>query len=189
MGFSKKKKIERTLERSLRMLSRVIGQVAKRSSQQAARFSTGKVADDIVNVTVVDDDGQRHLVAGRAGQTLLQAAHMNGLEWLIQDDSHGGGATYQVKRSERFTEQLFGEGCSSPVSRIVVPEQWVDKLDPPSFNELDILEYLPEEDRVPGSRLATEIVLSKNLEGLMVVAPPPTPYDPQNYDDMPDQIF
>lgn len=57
----------------------------------------------------MDFEGHRHLVQGRAGQTLRQACVMSNVPF-IKDDSYGGGGQYDAPRAEYYTESLFGEG-------------------------------------------------------------------------------
>ena len=86
---------------------------------------------------------------------------------VLEDDSSGGGFPHQVKHNERWTEDLFGEGPVSWQSHVVVPKEWLPKIPPPLAAEQEMIEYIPAMDRTPTSRLATEIVLTKELDGLV----------------------
>lgn len=132
------------------------------------------VSDHIVRVTLMNYEGDQHVISGRVGQTLMSACEENGNKWLI-DDSNGGGGVYSVYRNPIFTEELFGEGCVSPLAHVVVANEWVSKLQAPSEREEHVLKLVPAQDITPNSRLATEIVLSKDLDGLAVAVPEPPP--------------
>lgn len=70
------------------------------------------------------------------------------MEWL-KDDSNGGGTAYSVIRNEDFTEELFGEGPVSPVSHVVVANEWFSKLPPLSHREQTTLNTIPPEEQTP----------------------------------------
>ncbi|TYZ60910.1 hypothetical protein PybrP1_008167 [[Pythium] brassicae (nom. inval.)] len=107
------------------------------------------VAEKVVNVVLVDYEGNRHFIQGRQGQTLRQACEMNNVG----------------------------------LSHVVVSNEWVHKLPAPNDQELHVLEqYVPEEDRSANSRLGTEIVLSKDLDGLVVAVPEAPPVETYVYD-------
>ncbi|DBA04175.1 TPA: hypothetical protein N0F65_004283 [Lagenidium giganteum] len=147
-----------------------------------ADASAPTVAEKVINVVLVDYEGNRHFVKGRAGQTLQQACAMNGVD-LIKDDSNGGGGKHSAVRSDYYTESLFGEAAVSPQSHVVVANEWISKLSPPNDNEVHILRtYVPAEDRSATSRLATEIVLSSGLNGLVVAVPEAPPVENYVYD-------
>ena len=114
---------------------------------------------------------------------LRQAAGRYGNAVPLEDDSSGGGVTHQYKRSERWIEDAYGEGPSSWASHVVVPKEWNDKIPEPMYAELETLDLIDSVDRAPTSRLATQIVLTKELDGMTVYVPDPPPNDDvvQNY--------
>lgn len=61
-------------------------------------------------MVLVDYEGNRHTIKGRAGQTLRQACEMNGVPF-VKDDSLGGGGKYDAYHTDFYTESLFGEGA------------------------------------------------------------------------------
>ncbi|RLN76468.1 hypothetical protein BBJ28_00007347 [Nothophytophthora sp. Chile5] len=135
-----------------------------------------------VNVVLVDYEGHRHVVQGRAGQTLRQACEMNGVPY-VKDDSLGGGGQFDAVRSDFYTESLFGEGATSPQSHVVVSNEWISKLPTANSKERHIIDtYVPAEDRSVNSRLGTEIVLQKELDGLVVAVPEAPPVDTYEYE-------
>jgi hypothetical protein len=70
-------------------------------------------AIDRVSVVLVDYEGNRHSIQGRAGQTLREACEMNGVGF-VKDDSRGGGGQVDNYHTDFYTESLFGEGALSP---------------------------------------------------------------------------
>ena len=122
----------------------------------------------------MDYQGQQEIIAGRVGQTLMEACVANNCRMLV-DDSDGGGAVYSVIRNPQFTEDLFGEGPVSPVAHVVVANEWMSKLPPPSDAETRVLQLVPQGDLSSNSRLATEIALTKDLDGLAVAVPEAPP--------------
>ncbi|RLN64059.1 hypothetical protein BBP00_00003676 [Phytophthora kernoviae] len=147
----------------------------------AADSPAPTVAEKIVNVVLVDYEGNRHVVKGRTGQTLRQACEMNQVAY-IKDDSMGGGGTFNAVRSDYYTESLFGEGSTSPQSHVVVSNEWVHKLPPANSQERHIIDtFVPTEDRSVNSRLGTEVVLQKELDGLVVAVPEAPPVETYDY--------
>ncbi|OWZ03533.1 putative mitochondrial protein [Phytophthora megakarya] len=170
------------------MLARALRSSAlSRSSRRfiggfAAPASAPTVAEKVVNVVLVDYEGNRHTVTGRAGQTLRQACEMNNVGY-VKDDSMGGGGVYDARRADFYTESLFGEGSTSPQSHVVVSNEWMSKLPPANNQERHIIDtYVPAEDRSANSRLGTEIVLQKELDGLVVAVPEAPPVEEYEYD-------
>ena len=85
--------------------------------------------------------------------------------------------THAYKRSERWIEDAYGEGPASWSSHVVIPKEWYEKLPEPMFAEKETLDLVDPEDITPTSRLATEIVLTKDLDGMTVYVPDPPPND------------
>nr|CCA16715.1 conserved hypothetical protein [Albugo laibachii Nc14]CCA21820.1 conserved hypothetical protein [Albugo laibachii Nc14] len=145
-------------------------------------ISTSKVSDIVVGVTLIDYSGNRQYVQGRVGQTLCQACQMNDID-LLKDDSNGGGDVHSAVRSDYYTESLFGEGSVSPTSHVIVSNEWMPRLPRPNDQEQHILDvYVPEEDRSANSRLGTEIILTKDMDGLVVAVPEAPPFETYQYE-------
>ena len=80
-----------------------------------------------------------------------------------------GNGTYEAGRTDFYSESLFGEGWSSPQSYVVIFNEWFNKLPPDDARERHITDMnVPREDRSVKSRLGIEIVLQKELDGLVV---------------------
>ncbi|OQS06186.1 hypothetical protein THRCLA_01755 [Thraustotheca clavata] len=165
------------------MLRRVLLKSSSRcfGSHAAKHVPEQFVHDRLVSVTLLDWEGSRHIVQGRVGQTLFDACQLSGVDIVKDDSLGGGGATYSAIRTPEFTESLFGEGPASPLSHVVVSNEWFNKLPPASDRELRILEDVPEEDLTKNSRLGTEIILTKDLDGLVVAVPEAPPVETFTY--------
>ncbi|KAF0682566.1 Aste57867_25364 [Aphanomyces stellatus] len=164
------------------MWSRVAAIGARRFGSHAHKHVPEQfVRDQIVSVTLLDWEGSRHILQGRVGQSLWEASRLAGFDFIKDDSLGGGGAAYSAVRTPEFTESLFGEGPSSPLSHVVVSNEWVSKLPAPTDREVRILEDVPEDDWTKNSRLATEIILTKDLDGLVIAVPEAPPVETYTY--------
>ncbi|XP_022143537.1 uncharacterized protein LOC111013414 [Momordica charantia] len=121
--------------------------------------SSRKVSDRIVKLFAIDPEGTRREVVGLTGQTLLKALANRG---LIDPDSH---------RLEEI------DACSAECE-VSIAEEWLEKLPPRSYDE----EYvLKRSSRVrvlnKHSRLGCQVVLTPDLQGMVVAVPEPKPWD------------
>jgi hypothetical protein len=132
------------------------------------------VKDTVVKFTLVDYAGKSQPCAGREGQTLMEAAKFYGNNTL-EDDSNGGGLPVNRIRTDRWVEDQFGEGPVSNIPHVVLTRDVWNKLPPPGEREISVLKTLS--DVTPHSRLATEIVLSKVLDGATIHVPDTVPVD------------
>jgi hypothetical protein len=133
------------------------------------------VKDLTVQLTMIDYKGDQAKVVGRVGQTLVQACAAYGYA-ALEDDSSGGGGKVDVVHNERWTEMVFGEGPQSFQSHVVFPREWFGRLPAASPKEREVLARL-RQDLTPTSRLATQIVLTKDLDGLVVHVPDSPPLE------------
>ncbi|KAK3031851.1 hypothetical protein RJ639_035988 [Escallonia herrerae] len=148
---------------SLSLHSRAI---ISRSSATATATSTSpptssskKVADRIVKLFAIDVDGKKREIVGMAGQTLLRALANNG---LIDPASH---------RLEEI------DACSAECE-VNIAQEWLERLPPPSYDEQYVLKR-NSRSRVLNkhSRLGCQVVLSRELQGMVVAVPEPKPWD------------
>lgn len=102
-----------------------------------------------MKVTFINHSGEERTVTGTSGLSLVEIA--------IQHDVDG-------------IEAECGGACSCGTCHVMVAEQWVDKLPKPGIAEDDMLGVL-EEHRQSNSRLACQIVLTDDLDGLVVITP------------------
>jgi len=100
-------------------------------------------------VVFVLPGGTEHTVAAAVGETVMDAALDNGVPGI---------------------QAQCGGGCTCSTCHCFVAAEWLDRLDAPHSDELDLLEYLP--GRTPASRLSCQIKLTEALSGLTVRVPP-----------------
>ncbi|OAY81547.1 Adrenodoxin-like protein, mitochondrial [Ananas comosus] len=127
------------------------------SSSVATR--SAKVADRIVKLFAIDPDGNRREVVGLSGQTLLRALANAG---LIEPASH---------RLEEI------DACSAECE-VHIAQEWLEKLPPPSYEERYVLTRASR-NRILNkhARLGCQVVLTPELQGMVVALPEPKPWD------------
>jgi len=124
--------------------------------------STGgseKVADRIVKLYAIDLDGNKREVVGLSGQTLLKALANKG---LIDPNSH---------RLEEI------DACSAECE-VHIAQEWLQKLPPPTYDEQYVLRR-NQRNRLLNkhARLGCQVVLTPELQGMVVAIPEPKPWD------------
>lgn len=102
-----------------------------------------------MKVTFVSFAGEARTIEAAGGLSLVEVALEHGVEGI---DAECGGA------------------CSCATCHVLVADAWRGKVGDPRIAEDDMLQIL-EEDRRPNSRLACQIVLSEELDGLEVHLP------------------
>ena len=113
-------------------------------------FSNQGVNLAMPNVIFFEQNGKRKEVNAEAGTTLLQIAHNNTID--IEGACEGVMA------------------CST--CHLIVDTEWYDKLKPASEEEYDMLDLAYGLTRT--SRLGCQIILTKDLDGLVVRLPAET---------------
>ena len=98
-----------------------------------------------LDVTFILPDGQERSVGAEAGKSVMEA---------------GRGAQVPGIVAE------CGGSCSCGTCHVYVDEAWREALEPPTQDELEMLEYV--DDLEDGSRLACQIMMSSSLAGLAV---------------------
>ena len=93
--------------------------------------------------------GEQKVCEAEPGKSVMQVAVSNLVDGIIADC--GGYAT-----------------CAT--CHVYVDEQWMDKLPPAAPDEVDMLEVA--EDPLPNSRLACQIQVEADHDGLLVHVPP-----------------
>ncbi|XP_055830413.1 uncharacterized protein LOC129899459 [Solanum dulcamara] len=133
--------------------------IARSSASLSSPSASAKVADRIVKLSAVDPDGHKREVIGLSGQTLLKALTNHG---LIDPDSH---------RLEDI------DACSAECE-VHIAQEWLEKLPPASYDEKYVLKR-NSRARVLNkhSRLGCQVVLSQELQGMVVALPEPKPWD------------
>ncbi|KAL3333997.1 hypothetical protein AABB24_030658 [Solanum stoloniferum] len=133
--------------------------ITRSSASSSSPSASAKVADRIVKLSAVDPDGNKRDVVGLTGQTLLKALTNQG---LIDPDSH---------RLEDI------DACSAECE-VHIAQEWLEKLPPASYDEKYVLKR-NSRARVLNkhSRLGCQVVLSQELQGMVVALPEPKPWD------------
>ena len=102
-----------------------------------------------VQVNCIEPDGQRVRVQINDGWSLMQGARAQGVQGI---EAECGGA------------------CSCATCHCYVATEWLARLPPPAENETQMLLNVAAERR-PGSRLACQIRVTAELDGLVVEFP------------------
>lgn len=102
----------------------------------------------MTKITFIQHDGQSHLVEVSNDQTLMQAAIDNGVPGIDGD---------------------CGGSCACGTCHIIVPDAWLKNVGTASEGEESMLGLTP--DVQPGSRLACQVEVSDDLDGLEVHLP------------------
>uniref|UniRef100_A0A5B7BGZ8 2Fe-2S ferredoxin-type domain-containing protein n=1 Tax=Davidia involucrata TaxID=16924 RepID=A0A5B7BGZ8_DAVIN len=137
----------------------IITRSSASSASSSSPSSSKKVADRIVKLFAIDLDGRKREIVGLSGHTLLKALANNG---LIDPASH---------RLEEI------DACSAECE-VNIAEEWLEKLPPPSYDEQYVLRR-NSRARVLNkhSRLGCQVVLTQELQGMVVAVPEPKPWD------------
>jgi ferredoxin, 2Fe-2S len=101
-----------------------------------------------IQVVFIDSMGERREVSSREGQSLMEAATMAGVPGI---DADCGGA------------------CACATCQVYVDPKWLSLLPPTSEGEASMLEFAA--NRQDSSRLACQIRLTADLDGLTVTTP------------------
>src|SRR6516165_1590814 len=101
-------------------------------------------------VTYVHFDGSSETLEVRAGQSVMDASVQAGLPGIIAE---------------------CGGSCSCGTCHVHVEESWLDRLEPATPDEADLLGFVI--DPQPNSRLACQIIVTPELDGLVVTTPEP----------------
>jgi len=101
-------------------------------------------------VTYIESTGEAHTIDVPAGENVMRGALYNGIDGIIGE---------------------CGGGLSCATCHCYVDEAWTERVGGPSSgDEGDLLEGVSSE-RKPNSRLSCQIVMSADLDGLVVRLP------------------
>lgn len=141
------------------LISRSSASAATSSSAPSPSSSSKKVADRIVKLFAIDLDGKKREVVGLTGHTLLKTLANAG---LIDPASH---------RLEEI------DACSAECE-VNIAQEWLEKLPPRSYDEEYVLKR-NSRARILNehSRLGCQVVLTHDLQGMVVAIPEPKPWD------------
>jgi len=138
------------------------------------------IHDKIVTATFVDCMGERFVLKGLEGMTLPEISAMNNCDVLQDDNQMGGGLPCQIKHTDDWTEDVFGEGLHSSQTHVILSQEWYDKLPPMMYDEdrlLEEMDYFERAERTPHSRIGAAIKVTRDLDGIVVHVPDPLPFD------------
>ncbi|CAK9309902.1 unnamed protein product [Citrullus colocynthis] len=129
------------------------------TSLESSSSSSKKVSDRTVKLFAIDPEGTKKEVVGLTGQTLLKALANRG---LIDPESH---------RLEDI------DACSAECE-VSIAQEWLEKLPPRSYDEEYVLKR-NSRARVLNkhSRLGCQVILTPDLQGMVVAVPEPKPWD------------
>ncbi|MGD9662083.1 MAG: 2Fe-2S iron-sulfur cluster-binding protein [Porticoccaceae bacterium] len=99
-------------------------------------------------VTFISHDGNAQEVHTEPGTSVMQAAVDNMIDGILGD---------------------CGGSCSCATCHCYVDEAWIDKLNPPSDMEKDLLTCVQEP--AENSRLSCQISVTDDLDGLIIKLP------------------
>mmetsp|Transcript_29277 Transcript_29277/g.70543 ORF Transcript_29277/g.70543 Transcript_29277/m.70543 type:complete len:198 (+) Transcript_29277:81-674(+) len=126
------------------------------------------VMDKLISLTIVDPSGARRKINGMVGTTLYEACETNEVEL---GPATFGGPPINV-HSERWTEPVFGEGPTSGYDHVVLSNTGGATMPPMTPPESKMLEdYWDFDELYPESRLASQIHLTKEMDGMIVYVP------------------
>jgi len=113
----------------------------------------------MVQVTVIDANGRRYPVRGLEGQSLV--------EILLADEG-------PLDVSNLVCLSPAGGGTTECIA--LIPQEYTQKIPPPDEDHFRTLERLSEKKIVPNMRLGSKIVLSKELNNMLVSLGPLWPW-------------
>lgn len=102
----------------------------------------------MVKITFVEHDGLRTEVEAEPGLSLMKAATYGGVPGISAD---------------------CGGNCACGTCRIYVPEEWRERLSAQRSSENEMIDY--SQDRTEGVRLACQIKVTEELDGLVLDLP------------------
>jgi ferredoxin, 2Fe-2S len=103
----------------------------------------------MVRITFVSSRGESQTFDALPGLSLMESAVANGVEEIDAD---------------------CGGNCYCGTCRVYVGEVWQDRLPPPDNYEIDMVDST--DDDTPGVRLACQLRVTEQLDGLVVRTPP-----------------
>jgi len=130
--------------------------------------SIPSVFDSIVTLNFVDPSGARRQVPGYIGKTLYETCEMNNIDL---GPASVGGAVEEV-RSDTWTEPLYGEGPTTGYDHVLLVGNGAETAKAKTWVEDRLLEEYWDEDEIfPESRLATQVLVTKEMNGMTVYVP------------------
>lgn len=101
-----------------------------------------------MDITFVSPAGERRTVGADNAQSVMEIARRNGIEGIVGE---------------------CGGSCACATCHVYVDPAWAERVGPPSADEADMLDFV--HDRRDTSRLACQIRMKPDLDGLVVATP------------------
>jgi hypothetical protein len=102
------------------------------------------------------------------GKSIYENCELNGVE--LGPASEGG--LVEAERSDTWTEPLYGEGPTTGFDHILIVGNGADTARPKTYKEVSALgDYWDEDEIFPESRLATQVFVTKEMDGMTVYVP------------------
>jgi hypothetical protein len=132
------------------------------------KSSVPSVHDVMIKLTFVDPSGARRQVPGLIGKSIYEISEMHGID--LGPCSLGGKV--QAVRSDTWIEPLYGEGPTTGYDHVLLVGNGVETADPITNVEKKMLnQYWDEDEIFPESRLASQVILTKAMDGMTVYVP------------------
>ncbi|KAK8711762.1 hypothetical protein V6N13_147029 [Hibiscus sabdariffa] len=159
MAISTLQKLSSQIHRLPSLSSQILTRSSATLTSPSPSSSSKKVADRIVKLFAIDPEGQKREIVGLAGQTLLRALTNCG---LIDPASH---------RLEDI------DACSAECE-VNIAQEWLERLPPRTYDEEYVL-VRNSRGRILNkhSRLGCQVVLTPQLQGMVVAVPEQKPWD------------
>jgi ferredoxin len=102
------------------------------------------------------------------GKTLYETCETHGIELGPASCGH----TPQAVRSDTWTEPLYGEGPGTGFDHVLLVGNGSDQVDPITHQEERAMsDYWDDDEIFPESRLATQVIIKKEMDGMVVYVP------------------
>jgi len=142
------------------------------SNEASAVASTSSTAPSVYDVSVkltfVDDEGSTRVVPGIVGKNIWETAQMHGIDLGPSSCGH----PVEAVRSDTWTEPLYGEGPTTGFDHVLIVGNGVETAGPMTWKEKVMLrEYWGDAELSPESRLASQVILTKEMDGLSIFVP------------------
>lgn len=109
-----------------------------------------------------------HRIFFHEGKNLYETSEMNGID--LGPASVGG--LVEADRSDTWTEPLYGEGPTTGYDHVLLVGNGVDTAGPMTEKEqLALGDYWDDDEIFPESRLATQVTVTKEMDGMTVYVP------------------
>ena len=103
----------------------------------------------MVKITYIEHTSKKHIIEVSDGMSVMEGAIQNNIPGIDAD---------------------CGGGCACATCHVYVDEKWFDKLTEKAEAEQDMLDVAFEPNKL--SRLACQITVTKELNGLVIKMPP-----------------